>query len=213
MKKRGPSKALLAAYTALESEIEHSFDEKTQQGNYKRILSRLGSWHALRWFEDFLETGKINAIPDPLSREEYIVSLFGPLIKAPSIALVSGVGIVASALGVSSVVCPAGSLRDLGCELFGFTVAGDRLEQAQGLNKIKTFVSIDKLVSGAMAGGGIMDFLLPIANSMKPDTTLLFADKLAYQDDVVECLVALDFEIELLESKADLDLVLIQAIR
>jgi hypothetical protein len=213
MIKRGASKALLAAYTALESEIEHSFDKRTKEGNYRRVLSRLESWHALRWFSDFLDNGNVLSVPDPLAREEYVIEFFAPLIKPPSVALVDGVGIVASALGVSSVICPAGPKRDLGCDLFRFNVAGSNIQSARGIDKNKTFLCIDKLASGSMAGGGIADFLIPIANSMKPDATLLFSDKLCYQDDVVECLVMLDFEIELLESKPELDLVLLQAIR
>ena len=213
MNKRSSSKALLAAYTALESEIEQAFDDRTSEGNYKRVLSRLSSWNSLRWFADFLEKGNTASIPDPMAREEYIVKVFGPLAKSPSIALVSGVGVVASALGVSSIVCPPGSMRDLGCDLFGYKIAGDRIDTAKGLGKIKTFLCLDKLLNGEMTGAGIADFLMPLANAMSAGTSLLFADKLAYQDDVVECLVMLDFEIELIESKADLDLVLIHALR
>jgi hypothetical protein len=213
MRKRGASKTLMAAYTAIEGQIEQLVDQKDGKGSYSRVLKRLQSWHALRWFEPFLENGDISVLPDPMTREEHIVEAFAPLVTEPSVALVSGVCILPSALSISSIIAAPSALRDIGCELFGYKVAGESIQSTRGLSKVKTFVCVDKLAVESIAGGSIMDFFLPLAESMKPGSVVLFADRLAYQDDVVECLVALDFEIEVLDSNGNLDLVMVKAFR
>ncbi len=191
-------KALSAAYAALQSEVERRVDSKKGEGAFQNAVARLVSFHSTEWFSTCLADRMSGAIPDPLGREEKLVEIVEPWIEQPAVAFITGNGTTASALGLSKVVAPPSPLRELGCYLFGLEVLGDSLHKVD-IGAFKTIVCIDVLKKQAERFG-IVGFLAELTKEMKSGSKLIIVDSISYQDDAVENLVALDFEIHELKS-------------
>ena len=209
--KGGAKKALSAAYAALEAEVERRVDGKKGAGAYKKAVARLTAWHSTQWFASCLANNLKGSIPDPLGREEKLVELVKPWVEQPALALISGNGTVPSALGLSQVVSPPSPNRELACYLFGLEVVGENIVDVD-VSAYKTVVCIDVLKSQAERFG-VVGFLSELTKDMKPGTKLVIADSISYQDDAVENLVALDFEIHELKSVSANRLVVLLAER
>lgn len=207
-------KGLLEAYRQLEAEIERRFDGRLRAGAFREAVTRLVAWYGPRWFGETAAAidDKPPLLEDPLAREEELVAAVAPWVKPPALAFTTGHGIMASALGIERVVGPDDALRRIGLPLFGLTSLGTSVADLPAKLDAKTVVCLDYLRCQANEGA-VLSFLTEVTGRMAPGTRLVIADDLSFQDDAVENLVALDYEILDLKSVARRRLVLVHAER
>ena len=201
--------AISAAYAALEAEFERRIDQVEGEGAYRSSLARLSAWHSAKWFAPFLRELDSQSIPDPMAREERLVELVKPLLSEPSLAFIDGRGGLAKALEITKVVAAPSPMRDLVCELYSLELQADGFESLD-LSFFETLVCLDILKEQAESRG-ILVFLTELVSKMKSGGYLIIADDISFQDDAVENLVSLDFEIHELKSVAKRDLVVLLA--